>query len=472
MKSTALLALALSFAGTGARAQFPNFPAADRVVGAPDFTTAGTGAATAAGLFTPVGTAIDPLTGKLFIASTVQHRVMRYSATAILANGASAEAVFGQPTFTDTSSGTTAEKFYNPYGLYVDRDQRLWVADYGNHRVLMFEGASTVPGFSSAPDRVFGQPDFTTVTAGTTSSKMNGPYQVFVDAADNLWVTDYGNHRVLKFADVSTLASGAAATVVIGQPDVTTVTPGTSAVKMKGPAGITVDSGGRLWVAEQDNHRILRFDNADVLVTGAAATAVLGQPGFTTSLPGTTARTLFSPGALVTDASGALYVSDYNNHRVLIYKDAAAKANGADADNVIGQPGMTTNSAGTTDRKLSGPFGGLTFDAAGGLWISQLNTHRVLRFSPDRSAAPPRTTGKVPQTTSKGTLALKGTATDISGVAAVRYRVGKGAFKNAVGTTSWKLKAKLKPGKNIIEIVTVDAAGNTSAPKRVKVTRQ
>jgi len=56
-----------------------------------------------------------------------------------------------------------------------------------------------------------------------------------------------------------------------------------------------------------------------------------------------------------------------------------------------------------------------------------------------------------------------------SGVAEVRYRVGKGAFKAAKGTTSWKLSAKLKPGKNVIEIVTEDAAGNVSAPLLVKV---
>jgi sugar lactone lactonase YvrE len=473
MKKTYYLffVLALTIATTGARAQFPNFPAADRVLGASDFTTPGNAAATPSGFSFPSGVAIDPLTGKLFVASAGQNRVLRFASAASLANGTNAESVFGQTTFSGTSPGTSATNLAAPSGLHVDRKGRLWVADFDNNRVLMFQGASTLPGFGSAPDRVFGQPDFTTSSSGTTASKMNGPFQVFVDASDNLWVSDADNNRVLKFANVSALGNGAAASAVIGQPNFTTGSAATSSVKMDRPFGVTIDAGGRLWVAEFDNNRILRFDNAAALANGAAANAVLGQPNFTSSSSGTTAQTLSSPGVLITDAAGALYVSDYGNGRVLIYKNAAAKANGAAADIVIGQPDMTTNTVGITDRILSTPFGGLAFDAAGSLWISSYASYRVLRFSPDRLAATPATSGKVPKSTSSSKVTLKGTATDPSGVASVRFRVGKGAFKNAAGTTSWKLTAKLKPGKNTIEIVMVDAVGNVSAAKRVKVTR-
>lgn len=83
-----------------------------------------------------------------------------------------------------------------------------------------------------------------------------------------------------------------------------------------------------------------------------------------------------------------------------------------------------------------------------------------------------REKGKVPRTTSSGNVTIKSSASDPSGIARVRYRVGKGAFKTAVGTTAWKLSAKLEPGKNTIEIVTIDSFGSVSAAKRVKVTRE
>lgn len=471
MKSTALLVFALSLATTGARAQFPNSPAADRVLGAVNLTTTGFATATPTGMNNPTGLAIDPRTGKFYVSSNGQQRVLRFPGVDTLGDTADAEAVFGQTGFSGTASGSTSTTFAGQQGIHVDIKGRLWVADSGNNRVLMFEGAGSLANGAPA-DRVFGQPDFTTVTSATTAAKMNNPNAVYVDAADNLWVADFNNHRVLKFANVSSLASGAAATRVVGQPNFVTSSSGTSQLKMSGPASVFVDAGGHLWVAEQNNHRVLRFDDAATIGNGAAAAAVLGQTLFTTNAAGSGAQGLSSAAGVLVDPAGTLYVADYANKRILFYKNAAGKANGAAADGVIGQPDFTTTSAGVTERKLGGVYVGIALDRSGRLWVSDSDNGRVLRFPPDRSATPPTLTGKVPKTTSKSSLTLRGSATDPSGVAAVRFRVGKGTFQNAVGTTSWSLKAKLKPGKNIIEIITADAIGNTSAAKVVKVTRE
>jgi len=255
----------------------------------------------------------------------------------------------------------------------------------------------------------------------------------------------------------------------LGQPDFDTATSGASQVKMKGAVAVRVDDAGRLWVAEEQNHRLLRFDGAAGLGNGAAANAVLGQPDFTTVTAGSTAVKMSQPSAFAIDAAGTLYVSDFSNSRVLYVKNPAAKANGAPADGVIGQPDFTTATQGITAQKFNPS--GLALDAAGRLWVSDYNSYRVLRFSPDSFAATPATSGKVPKSTSSSKVTLKGTATDPSGVAQVRFRVGKGAFQAASGTTAWSFKAKLKPGKNTIEIVMVDAVGNVSPAKRVKVKR-
>lgn len=452
------------------RAQFPNFAAADKILGAPNFTTLGSAEDSAAGLSFPSGLVIDPASGKLFVTSGGQHRILRFADPSSLSNGANAEAVFGQTDFSGNLGGTTAAKFNSPIGLHIDGSGRLWVADYQNHRVLMFEGAADLDSGATA-DLVLGQPDFTTATEGTSVTAMRAPVGVFVDAGDNLWVADFGNHRVLKFADVSSLANGAAATTVLGQPDFTTHTSGTSGVKMAGPSGVAVDAAGRLWVADQTNRRILRFDDAATLGNGAAADGVLGQPDFTSKNIGISAQEFDRPTGPVFDAEGTLYLADFFNNRVLYFKTPDAKANGAAADGIIGQPDFVSNTAGTTNRRLRTPYSGLAFDAADALWLSDSDNNRVLRFSPDRSASPPTLKGKVPKKTTKRKLTIQGRASDSGGIVEIRYRIGIGAYKIASGTTAWELSIKLKPGKNTIEIVAVDSFGNVSPPKTVKVKR-
>lgn len=469
--SVFLAVVALGLSLPSARAQFPSYPAADRVLGIANFTTYGTETNTPSGMSFPGGLAIDPATGKLFVTCNSQNRILRFGNVTSLANGANAESVFGQVNFSSVGSGSTAARLSSPYGIHVDSSGRLWVADSNNNRVLMFEGASTL-GLGPTADLVLGQPNFTVVTAGNTASKLSSPQTVFVDDSDNLWVADFGNSRVLKFPNVSTLTNGAAATVALGQPDLTTNTAGTSAVKMNSPVGVTVDDEGRLWISDNGNQRVLRYDNADALASGAPANAVLGQPDFTSNGSNSTAQTFNGPSGLVVDPSGTLYVADYFNRRVLFFKNPEVKANGAAADGVIGQPDFVTNTSGITERKMAGCYLGLVFDASGALWIADSSNSRVLRFSPDRFAATPATSGKVPKTTSSSKVTLKGSAADPNGIAQVRFRVGKGAFQAASGTTTWKFSAKLKPGNNTIEIVAVDTVGNVSAAKRVKVTRE
>ncbi len=466
------LLLAASLSVPAARAQFPNFPAADKVLGSPDFTTLGTSPSTPSSVFLPKGLAIDPVTGKLFVCSSNQNRILRFANPGSLANGANAEAVIGQVNFSGGSTGSTATTFNLPSDIYVDRLGRLWVADTDNNRVLMFMGAGTLSGFGSTADRVLGQPNFTTVTAGLSNAKMDAPTGVFVDANDNLWVAEAGNHRVLKFDGASSLSNGATATTVLGQPNFTTNSTGTSSVKMNSPRGLIVDEAGRLWVTDFENSRVLRFDAAATLANGAAASGVLGQSSFVGAGGGVSAQALDHPTGVMIDGYGSLYIADFFNFRVLIHKNPASKADGAAADTVIGQPDFDTKTQATTARNLAGAFTGMASDSAGGLWVSDSLNSRVLHYSPDRSASAPVVQGKVPKTTSKGSLALKGTASDGSGVGSVRYRVNGGAFKNAAGTTSWKFTAKLTNGTNTIEIVTVDTLGNTSPAKRLKVTRK
>jgi len=313
---------------------FNNMPASG-VLGQLNFTLNLPGTSSIS-LNSPSGVAVDPTTGKLFVVDRYNNRVLRWSSTSKIENGSPAEAVFGQSDFNSSSSGLSASKFNDPLRVFVDSAGCLWVSDYLNNRVLRFDSASFKTTGSSA-DVVLGQSNFTSNTGGTSASKMKGPVGVFVDGGGRLWVTDRLNHRVLRFDNAYEKSNGANADAVLGQSDFTTGTSGLAEIKMNRPMGVYVDSEDHLWVCEDDNNRAIRFDNASSKLNGAAADGVLGQPDFNTNLKKYSRDGMSNLRGVFGDAAGRLYLVDESNHRVLVFNHAASQPNGAFADYVLGQ---------------------------------------------------------------------------------------------------------------------------------------
>jgi hypothetical protein len=144
-----------------------------------------------------------------------------------------------------------------------------------------------------------------------------------------------------------------------------------------------------LWVADGDNNRVLRFDNAASKANGAAANGVLGQTDFVSSASNsTTAATMAVPTALVVDGNGTLYLCDYGYNRVLIYENALSKANGGSADVVLGQNNFTSSSSGLSQSTLNLP-NGIGIDVPNGkLIVCDERNYRVLQFSASNHPLP------------------------------------------------------------------------------------
>jgi sugar lactone lactonase YvrE len=336
------------------------------------------GSADALGYYVAQSVAVDPTTGKIFIADCGNNRVLRYPKEAALANGAAAEAVLGQPDFTSVISTTTQSGMACPNGLFVDANGTLWEAEWYNNRVMRFDHAASKAN-GAAADGVLGQPDFTSKAPATTQQGMGNPGGLFVDANGTLWQVDNQNNRVLRFDHAASKANGAAADGVLGQPGFTTANPAATRNGMSGPGGVWV-SNGALFVGEMGNNRVLRFDKAAAKANGADADGVLGQPDFTTVDPGCTKNKMNTVYDISVDAVGALYVVEFSNNRVLIFDGAAALANGAAASHVLGQPDFTTCSEGSNANRLSGPTGVFADAVEGTLWVAEYNNNRVLRF--------------------------------------------------------------------------------------------
>ncbi|MBF0453086.1 MAG: tandem-95 repeat protein, partial [Candidatus Magnetomorum sp.] len=367
--------------------------AADIVLGQTDFSFSLSG--TANNQFdSPVSVAVDPTTGKVFVSDYENHRILRFSSNNADNSGSSAEAVLGQVDFVsgqgNRGGSVAANTLYYPVYIFVDPFGRLWVADQANHRVLRFDNASEKTSGANA-DGVLGQPDFVSNSLGTTQNRMNAARSVWIDPAGNLWVVDYGNHRVLRFNNADQKSNGANADGVLGQSDYTSNTTGTTQSTMNIPCAVFGNNNGNLFVVDYGNGRVLRFDNAVLKTNGANADGVLGQSDFTSNGYATTSTGMTGPENVALDSTGHLYISSSANKRIIIFNDAINKNNGAAADYVLGQPDFTSNivnNGGLSERSLNSVYG-LFFDTLNNhLWVADYINNRVLRYSIMQKTAP------------------------------------------------------------------------------------
>jgi hypothetical protein len=340
---------------------FVNNQAAGVVIGQADFSggNANRGGTVAANtLDSPFGNPVV-YNGMLYLPDYNNARVLGFNSIPA-ANGASADFVIGQ---TDLVSAVipatpTASNMSGPQTLLVDSD-KLFLVDYDLNRLTIYNSVPTAatanPGTANL---VVGQPDFTTAAGldPPTNASLIIPESAAV-AGGKLIVTDSGNNRVLIWDPVPT-ANNAPATLVLGQPDVSSnapnndpTTPGTpSARSLSNPTGVWSD-GTRLVVADSDNNRVLIW-NSFPSTNQAAADVVLGQQDFTGSnanndpaaASGTpTARTLSFPYA-VFSKNGRIFLADQDNSRVLVW-NSFPTLNQTPADVVLGQVDFSHNAA-------------------------------------------------------------------------------------------------------------------------------
>jgi sugar lactone lactonase YvrE len=392
---------------------------------------------------------VDPAHGKLYVTERGNNRVLRFAyPLSSYINASAAEAVFGQSDMTGTAAnrgGSPAANTLNiPYGLAVGPSGELWVADYNNNRILKFNNAWTAAN-GVAANTVLGQPGFTTANAGLSETAMEHPTGVSVDAAGNLWVSDLSNQRVLRFASAASKLNGAAADGVLGQSGFYSKTGNRDGIAANGlmhPYGLHA-SGMTLWVADWGNNRILRFDNAAAQANGAAANGVLGQANFTSALAnrGTTvaANSLYGAAGVASDSDGRLYVNDSVNNRVLIYNDAATKANGAPADNYLG------TSSFSSPGNLGSPWH-LAYDSVNHrLLIGSPGANNVMQFFNAYATSTTLTSDHNPLTTVGATVTFTATVTTTGGgpVASGNVNFKEGATVLGIGALNGAGQASL-----------------------------
>jgi DNA-binding beta-propeller fold protein YncE len=283
--------------------------------------------------------AVNPVTGDVYIADSINNRILVYLSVTIKAAidlgitsfvNIPADFVLGQPDFTSNGASNTQQGIVNPVALHIDANQNLWVACKLANRVLKFNllnifvGLNIGVGVMLDAQLVLGQNDFVSVGVAVhlgLGVSLNAPVDVFLDEADDrLWVVDQGNKRAVFYNTASSLTIGATISGFIGVNahasanvlGILSLDISLDARVLVMPTSIVVDALGNVYIADAVLNRVLRFNKAaylaaaahlDVNLLGLAqvdvcvvADLVIGQPNFSsTSSSPTTMGSLNQP---------------------------------------------------------------------------------------------------------------------------------------------------------------------------------
>ncbi|CAF4969011.1 unnamed protein product [Rotaria sp. Silwood1] len=178
--------------------------------------------------------------------------------------------------------GSTLDKIGTSYAIYLDNQSNIYISEYSNHRVTKWFHGNHTAGVLIAGNNV----------AGSTPYQLNNPYGIYVDANYILYIADYGNHRIQKWiagAVNATTVAGVSGVLGVSSSQLhypTAITfdqynymyimdsgnnriqrwwPGSTygvtvaSASLNNPRGMAFDTSGNLVVADQSYHRVVSF---------------------------------------------------------------------------------------------------------------------------------------------------------------------------------------------------------------------
>ncbi|XP_068090570.1 E3 ubiquitin-protein ligase TRIM71 isoform X2 [Hyperolius riggenbachi] len=237
----------------------------------------------------------------------------------------------GLPSLSFGGEGDHDGKLCRPWGVCVDKEGYIIVADRSNNRVQIFKPCGTF-------HHKFG-------SLGSRPGQFDRPAGVACDSSRRIVVADKDNHRVQVFT-------------FEGQFLLKFGEKGTKNGQFNYPWDVAINPEGKILVSDTRNHRVQLF--------GPDGT-FLNKYGF----EGALWKHFDSPRGVAFSQDGYLVVTDFNNHRLLIIKPDCQSAH-------------FLGSEGTGNGQFLRPQG-VAVDQEGRIIVADSRNHRVQIFEPNGS---------------------------------------------------------------------------------------
>ena len=234
-------------------------------------------------------------------------------------------------------AGAKANQLNYPWGVAVDSLGSVYISDYNNTRIQKWASGSDT-GIN--------------VTGG--NGVVNKSYGVAIDNEGYIYAVDGASYRILKISPISKEAK-----IVAGGNG-----RGSDANQFDEIRGVAVDKSGNVYIADMLNNRVQKW--APGSVTGVT---VAGGNG-----PGS-ANNQLNPSAVAVDEMGSVYVADAGMARIQKWLPGA-------------NSGITVaggNGEGSAANQLAVPQG-VAVDKAGNVYIADMGNNRIQKWTPGANA--------------------------------------------------------------------------------------
>jgi uncharacterized protein (TIGR03663 family) len=258
--------------------------------------------------------------GSVYAADTGNSRILKYNTAGELITSWGTRSVAGQ---TPPAPATFAE----PWGITLDGDGNVLVADTWNHRIQKFD-----------PNGKFLLQWGISGVAADGLDRLWGPRGIAVAPDGAIYVTDSGNKRVVAFSP-----EGKPLFEFLQEAD----------ARLDEPVGIAIGPDNKVYVADTWNFRVAVF-------------ALDGK--FERSFPvqGWNSNSIDNKPYLAVDSAGRVYVTDPEGYRVLVFSPD-------------GKPLLTFGEFGSEESSFGLPTG-ITLSPDGKLWVADAGNARLAQF--------------------------------------------------------------------------------------------
>jgi uncharacterized protein (TIGR03437 family) len=258
----------------------------------------GSNRATSTGLSFPRGVAVDAK-GNVYIADTGNAVVRRVAPDGTIATFAGT----GTAEFSGEGNAATSAGLRGPQGVAVHAGGVVYIADTMNFRIRKVDVTGRIVTIAGT-----GVPGEPTNETQAVKAQIGVVHSLAVDDGGNVYFADSYHHVVRKVTpagEISTVAG-------TGTPGYSGDNGAATAATLRLPRGVAVDALQNLYISDSGNHRIRRVAPNGVITTVLGT----GTAGYGTEPGATASAQCSMPYALTADFRGNVVFADLRNYRL------------------------------------------------------------------------------------------------------------------------------------------------------------